>query len=294
MPTLTLPAKPPFSFRSVVYSHGWMQLAPFAYDEPSAALSWTDRLSSGRVLEVRARQAAGGIAIETRGVLGKADRADLEGRASWMFGLEMDFSKFYALARKEPKLASAEKAARGRILRSPTFFEDVVKTILTTNTLWAATKRMTANLVGQFGEPLSSDPDKHAFPTPERLAPVTEETLRAQTRLGYRAPYVRELAVRTASGELDLESLRTSGLPTPELRKELMRIKGIGGYAAANLLMILGRYDYLTVDSWARKMVSQEWYGGAPVDTPEVEAHFEQWGKWKGLAYWFWEWSKPS
>jgi len=294
MPTLTLPAKPPFSFRSVVYSHGWMQLAPFVYDEPSATLSWIDRLPSGRVLEVRVREALGGIALETAGRLTKAELSELEARAAWMFGLQMDFSEFYARARREPKLANAEKSGRGRILRSPTLFEDVVKTILTTNTLWAATKRMTANLVTQFGEPLPSDPGRHAFPTPSRLAAATEAQLRAETRLGYRAPYILELAARTASGELDVESLRTSALPTPDLRKELMRIKGIGGYAAANLLMLLGRYDYLTVDSWARKMVSQEWYDGRPVEPPEVEAHFEQWGQWKGLAYWFWEWSNPS
>jgi 3-methyladenine DNA glycosylase/8-oxoguanine DNA glycosylase len=294
MPTLTLPAKPPFSFHSVVYSHGWMQLSPFAYDESASTLAWVARLSTGRVLEVRAREVPGGIALEVAGKLTRVEQSELEAQAFWMFGLGMDFSEFYALARKEPKLASAKKSARGRILRSPTLFEDVVKTILTTNTLWGATKRMTANLVNQFGEPLASDPNKRAFPTASRLAAATEAQLRAETRLGYRAPYIQELAVRTASGELEIEALRTSDLPTPELRKELMRIKGIGGYAAANLLMILGRYDYLTVDSWARKMVSQEWYGGGPVDTPEVEAHFEKWGKWKGLAYWFWEWSKPS
>jgi 3-methyladenine DNA glycosylase/8-oxoguanine DNA glycosylase len=271
-----------------------MQLAPFSYDEPSASLAWIDRLSSGRALEVRAREAPGGIALETAGSLSKPEQAELRERAAWMFGLEMDFSEFYALARSEPKLASAEKTGRGRILRSPTLFEDVIKTILTTNTLWAATKRMTLNLVTQFGDPLPSDPARHAFPTPERLATAAEAVLRAETRLGYRAPYIPALAARVACGELDIEALRTSDLPTPELRNELMGIKGIGGYAAANLLMLLGRYDYLTVDSWARKQVSQEWYGGQPVGQAEVEARFEKWGKWKGLAYWFWEWSNPS
>jgi 3-methyladenine DNA glycosylase/8-oxoguanine DNA glycosylase len=203
----------------------------------------------------------------------------------------MDFSEFYRLARREPKLARAETAARGRILRSPTFFEDVVKTLLTTNTLWAATRRMAANLVGQFGEPLPGDPARCAFPTPARLAGTTEQVLRSETRLGYRAPYVLELAARTASGELDLEALRTSDLPTLELRKELMRIKGIGTYAAANLLMILGHYDYLTVDSWALKLVSHEWHAGGPVEPAQVEEHFAAWGKWKGLAYWFWDWA---
>ena len=93
-----------------------------------------------------------------------------------------------------------------------------------------------------------------------------------------------------ASGELDLESLKTSDLPTLELRKELLKIKGIGPYAAANLLMILGRGDFIPVDSWAMKLVSYEWHEGEPVTPRQVEEHFEGWGEFKGLAYWFWDW----
>jgi 3-methyladenine DNA glycosylase/8-oxoguanine DNA glycosylase len=78
------------------------------------------------------------------------------------------------------------------------------------------------------------------------------------------------------------------------LRKELLSIKGIGAYAAANLLMLLGRYDYLPVDSWALKMVSLEWHQGAAIGVKEVEQAFERWGKWKGLAYWFWSWDNPQ
>jgi 3-methyladenine DNA glycosylase/8-oxoguanine DNA glycosylase len=65
----------------------------------------------------------------------------------------------------------------------------------------------------------------------------------------------------------------------------------VGNYAAANLLMLLGYYNYLTVDSWALKMVSHEWYGGEPITPWEVEQAFEKWGDWKGLAYWLWDWS---
>jgi 3-methyladenine DNA glycosylase/8-oxoguanine DNA glycosylase len=70
-----------------------------------------------------------------------------------------------------------------------------------------------------------------------------------------------------------------------------MSIKGVGGYAAANLLMILGRYDFIPIDSWAIKIVSHEWNGGKPVEPATVEAAFERWGAWKGLAFWFWDWS---
>jgi 3-methyladenine DNA glycosylase/8-oxoguanine DNA glycosylase len=187
-------------------------------------------------------------------------------------------------------LARAEEKAQGRVLRCPSLFEDVVKTILTTNTLWAATRRMTANLVDQYGDPLPADPARRAFPTPGRLARTTEARLRSKTRLGYRAPYVLELARAIASGKLDLEALKDEALPTADLRKRLLAIKGVGNYAAANLLILLGRYDFLPVDSWALKMVSQEWHDGKPVGPAEVEAAFERWGKWKGLAYFNWDW----
>ena len=181
--------------------------------------------------------------------------------------------------------------AQGRILRSPSLFEDTVKTILTTNTSWDGTKRMAAALVAEFGTPLLADPACHAFPAPKQIAVLDEETLRSVAGLGYRAPYVLALSRAVAAGDLDLESWKTADIPTDELRQRLLAIKGVGSYAAANLLILLGHYDFVPVDSWARTMVSQEWHHGEPVGQAEVEAAFESWGAWKGLAYWFWDWS---
>ncbi|MGD2144287.1 MAG: Fe-S cluster assembly protein HesB, partial [Anaerolineae bacterium] len=176
-------------------------------------------------------------------------------------------------------------------LRSPTFFEDVVKTILTTNTSWPGTIRMVARLVAEFGAPLPSDPLRCAFPPPARLAETNEQSLRS-AGLGYRAPYVLELARSVASRAFDLETLKTADLPTVRLREQLLAIKGVGDYAAANLLMLLGRHDFVPVDSWAKMMVSREWHDGRTVGRAEVEAAFERWGPWKGLAFWFWDWKQ--
>lgn len=289
---LNLPARPPFSFSSVVRSHGWMQLAPFILDQDSGDLRYAHQLASGRVVDLLLQAAPGGegVRVKTGADLDEAEVAEVARKVGWMLGLDMDFSTFYARARRTPKLAQTEAEARGRVLRSATFFEDTVKTILTTNTSWAGTIRMVGTLVEQFGAPLPDEPDRRAFPTPGRLAQSDVATLRNETRLGYRAPYVLELAQAEAGGELDLEAYKTSDLPTPELRKALLAIKGVGPYAAANLLMLLGRYDYLPVDSWALKVVSHEWHAGEPIGPAEVEAAFEDWGQWKGLAFWFWDW----
>jgi 3-methyladenine DNA glycosylase/8-oxoguanine DNA glycosylase len=150
---------------------------------------------------------------------------------------------------------------------------------------------MVEALVSLYGVPLPGDPARAAFPTPEQVASAGQEALRHEARLGYRAPYVFELGRAVAAGELDLEALKTTDLPTPDLRKRLLAIKGVGDYAAANLLVLLGRYDWIPVDSWAIKVVSHEWYEGQPIGRAEVEAAFERWGAWRGLAYWFWDWA---
>jgi 3-methyladenine DNA glycosylase/8-oxoguanine DNA glycosylase len=296
---LTLAAYQPFSLSAVAKSHGWVRLAPFGTDTRTGGLTYVEQLDSGRVVGLLIQEATGGVSVEVNGQLSEAECEQVTRKVEWMLGLDQDFSAFYGLARKEPKLAYVEEQAQGRILRSPTLFEDTIKTILTTNTSWAGTIRMVEALVSQFGAPLPADPTRHAFPAPDQLAATDEETLRSSVRLGYRAPYVLELARSVASGALrlrsrqalDLDSLKAADIPTAQLRKRLLAIKGVGDYAAANLLMLLGRYDFVPVDSWAVKMVSHEWYGGEPVGRAEVEVAFERWGEWQGLAYWFWDWS---
>jgi 3-methyladenine DNA glycosylase/8-oxoguanine DNA glycosylase len=288
---MTLTARQPFNFNSVVKSHGWVQLAPFGFDEDGAVLSYVDRLSNGRLTRYRISAAPAGVSLDAPGRFSKAEQNEMRGKAEWMLGLDQDFSAFYRAARLEPKLRRVRRLAHGRVLRSPTFFEDVLKTILTTNTLWGATKRMNLNLIAAFGEPLDDSSDSpRAFPTPESIAKSTTAVLRETVRVGYRASAIHELATRVACGDLDLEAFKTSTLPTLELRNELLKMRGIGPYAAANLLMILGRSDFIPVDTYALKMVSHEWHRGKPITAKEVEKAFRKWGEYKGLAFWFWDW----
>ncbi|NTU55802.1 MAG: hypothetical protein HGA79_06100, partial [Anaerolineales bacterium] len=194
--SLHLPARKPFNFTSVLNSHGWLQLAPFSYDENTNTVSYILHLSKGRVIELKMSDGKDGVNVETDR-LNKAEQKEVMDAVTWMFGLDMDFSAFYAASRAEPKLARAKKQALGRVLRSPTLFEDVVKTIFTTNTLWGATINMTRKLVDEFGSPLTggrvvpSDSDGRtlapeastgvetkSFPTPEAIAASNPETIK--------------------------------------------------------------------------------------------------------------------
>ena len=295
MTTFELAARKPFNFPSVVNSHGWRQLAPFRFENDT--LYYMDHLSTRRAVEYRISASPEGVQVQTD-KLTKIEQKEAAEKVTWMFGLDQDFSDFYAASRLEPKLARAKKQALGRVLRSPTLFDDVIKTILTTNTLWAATKNMTRKLVDEFGastmsgkligSPLSAD--NKSFPTPAAIAASSPEYLKEKIRVGYRATAIHDLAVRVATRKYDLEALKHSALPTLELRKELLTIMGVGPYAAANLLMLLGRSDFIPVDSWALILVSHEWYKGKPISAKEVEKRFAKWGAYKGLAFWFWDW----
>jgi 3-methyladenine DNA glycosylase/8-oxoguanine DNA glycosylase len=287
----TLTARPPFSLQRVIDSHGWVQLLPFAGSDTAVGFDYVVELTSGRVLSFHVDQVERGVRVTGQATLSKPEGTELEQIVAWMLALDQDFSAFYAAARQEPKLAQVEEKVQGRFLRSARLFEDVVKTILTTNTTWGGTKRMVLELVNTFGARLPEDESRRAFPTPARLAEADIETLQKKARLGYRAPYVLELAQRIAGGDLDLEGWKTAVIPTEELRKQLLSLKGVGPYAAASLLMLLGHYDFVPVDSWAFKLVSHEWYDGKPVGRAEVEKAFADWGQWKGLAYWFWDWA---
>lgn len=292
MKEIILSAVQPFSYQSVVRSHGWAQLAPFTWDRETDALAYNFCLESGRVVVLNFGSAENALLVSVSDDLSPDETQQVESAASWMFGLDQDLSSFYVLAQREPKLAHIVKNAQGRVLRSPTIFEDVVKTILTTNTQWGGTKRMVRELVDAYGNCDFKSETARAFPLPQAIAVDTLEAYNSKVRHGYRAPYILELAKRAADGELELESLKSNNLSTAEIRQQLLQIKGVGNYAAANLLMILGHYDTIPIDSWAHKVVSKEFFGGEPVTSAQIESIFEPWGDFKGLAYWFWQWDE--
>ena len=125
------------------------------------------------------------------------DRRRIAGFIARMFRLDDDLSPFYRRIADDENLSWAAAGA-GRLLSSPTVFEDVVKTICTTNCAWSATIRMTTALVARGGG---------AFPEPQLLAATPDAWYRDVARMGYRGPYVKSIARDVAAGALDLESL---------------------------------------------------------------------------------------
>jgi 3-methyladenine DNA glycosylase/8-oxoguanine DNA glycosylase len=275
-----------FSLRETIEAHGWHQLLPFRWDREAGVLERVEEVTHGRVVLLRiAEPEAGRLTIEGAGA---AERAEVTARVRRMLQLDLALEAFHTFCAERPGLAHVPERRQGRMLRCATLWEDAVKVILTTNTTWGQTKSMSARILNHFGAPCPTEPERRAFPGPERIAAVSLEDFAEVARVGYRAAAIHGLACDIQNGATELEALQTEPLDTPTLRKRLLALRGVGPYAAATLLLYLGSGDHINVDSWARTLVGKEL--GRPVTDAEVHAFFADYTPWRGLAYSFYAW----
>ena len=277
---------PRFSFWRTVYSHGWCALPPFSVDKENGSLSRLFELKDGSLVFCKVKGKPFGLHVKTRSrkSLTFHQRTQIRDLLSECLRLREDFSAFYKEAQRQPHYRWIPKAGAGRLLRAPSVFEDVVKMICTTNCSWALTEVMVGNLTALLGKSLGDG--LSSFPSPASIAGTTEAFLRKNIRSGYRSPYILELASAVARGKLDLEAWRSSTLPTDELFEQVKSVKGMGDYAAGNILKLLGRYDYLGLDSWVRGRFYELHAKGRRVRDTVIEKHYASLGQWKGLFFW--------
>ena len=283
----------PVDLWRTIRSHGVVDLPPMRVDAEGRALEATLPVEGARPRRIRVVEDGPRTAlVEITGrPLGKRDKSRLLAAVRHVLRLDDDLSPFYARAAKDPDLAWVLHGA-GRLVRSPTVFEEVVKTICTTNCAWSATQRMVGALVAGLGEPAegvrADGPYGRAFPTPAAMAKVEPDFFRDVVRAGYRGAYLRSLAESVASGELDLEALGRASreeLPDEELAAALLALPGVGPYAASHVMIMLGRYSPLILDSWTRPTYARL-TGGRPKKDATIVRRFRGYGPYAGLAFW--------
>jgi len=284
----------PVALRRTIDSHGFSELPPMRLEASIPSLETTLAVPRGapRVVHIGPGPRSGSAAVEVLGrPPGAATAASLIGTVRHVLRLDADLSEFYAAAAADPDLSWATSGA-GRKLRSPTVFEDVVKTICTTNCTWSATERMVGAIVQHLGVPAAGAPAdgpyRRSFPTPEAMAGVGEDFYREVARAGYRGAYLLELARGVAAGTVDLEEL---GRATPEevsddeVEERLLALPGVGPYAAAHIMMTIGRYSRLILDSWTRPKYARL-AGKRTVKDAAIVRRFRPYGRYAGLAFW--------
>jgi 3-methyladenine DNA glycosylase/8-oxoguanine DNA glycosylase len=275
-----------FNFTRTALSHGWYGLVPFSYDKATRRLHRTIQIDDGVIVHCIMTGKDHSIDVEIAGSssLNKRQYDEVKTALRTCLRLDEDFDEFHAEAKRHSTFRWIARAGAGRMLRSPSVFEDVVKMICTTNCTWALTTIMVTNLVQKFGNRF--DGNTWAFPSPGVIAGSSERVLRKEIKAGYRSPYLLELAERVASGKLNLEAWKESSLSTDELFKEMRSVKGIGPYAAGNVMKLIGRYDYLGLDSWVRAKYYELHHNNRKVKDSTIERHYRPYGKWRGLFFW--------
>ena len=268
---VSLPLPSHFSFDAVVRSHGWYDLPPFSYDRAAGTLATR---VEGRPAVFRARGAR--LLAEGDGL----SAARLRAAARRIFSLDAELSAFDAALSADPSLRRALRRGGGRMLRGADVFEDAVKMLLTTNCSWEATRGMVRRLIEL------ASPDGLSFPGPDVVARFSPAVLRLRVRCGYRARSLSRFARRVASGRLDLPSWEDRSRPAAEIRDAILEEDGFGPYAAEGLLRILGRHDYLALDSWVRQKYRSLHPGSKKKTDASIARRYARHGDYRGLAMW--------
>ncbi|GAB5519092.1 MAG: hypothetical protein RhofKO_13430 [Rhodothermales bacterium] len=278
--SLTIRVPAPYDFFASTRGHGWIALAPFVPTDDGFAR--THRLKSGTVVRVtvRAEQQhdATLVLAELAPSLSAAEVAEVDAMLRHGLRLDENFADFYTRCEAHGGIYT-DAIGKGRLVRSPSVFEDAFKTICTTNTTWWQTKTMVARTVEHLG-PAHADGSR-CFPTVDVVRGAGVAFFKEVVRAGYRSEALVALAERAD----ELEALHDGSLPTAEVRKRLLSFRGIGPYAAATMLMLLGRYDALAIDSEVRAFVGRTYCDGRHPSDAEIRSVYTDWGRWRYLAY---------
>jgi len=288
------PAGEVIDLRRVFVSHGIASLPPMRVDEKAWTFEITVPLAGigARTLAISQARPGHGVISVAGGISTPRVAEAVMRQVRHILSLDVDLTSFYAVARGDPDLAWVVQGA-GRMVRSPTVFEDVVKTICTTNTSWGGTTRMVNALVEHLGAKAprapAGGPYGRAFPTPQAMADAPADFYKKVVGAGYRGAYLKALATDVAKGRVELETLGAASrdeLPDGDVAARLQALPGVGPYAAAHIMLMLGRYDRLILDSWTRPTYARLLGRKRPVSDRTIERRFQRYGPYAGLAFW--------
>jgi len=264
-------------------AHGWKSLAPFSWDADDNTLRFAVLTGEGPV-DLRVKQKGSNIeaAVFSSGKLETTSKKRLKLEIKRSLGLDVDTTGLLAKAKKAgPEYGRLVRKGAGRILRAPTLWEDMAKTLFTTNCTWALTVKICSELCSDtFVDPAPSG--IYPFPSFEKVNSFTHGMIRKLVPVGYRAPYFKLLAERFCHDPAlgDIESAKSD---TIRVRKIISGLKGFGPYACAHVQVLTGRFQDIPVDTVVTSYLKKV----HRVRKPEayIKRKYKAWGeyKWWGL-----------
>ncbi|MCC6426129.1 MAG: hypothetical protein IT435_04840 [Phycisphaerales bacterium] len=293
----TIPVPADFNLPRDACSYGYFLLFPNNWDPAESVFTRILDLKDGpATLRItQAKGAGAALRVDSGRTLSGVDRNTARDQITRMFRLDEDKAhadRFHGL---DPRF---KKSGRFRLMRSPTLFEDVIKTVTSCNVTWGSTILMNRRLCECFGR-------SGAFPTPQKLARTAPALLRGRCSVGYRDTRIVELAMlfsgkKVVTGikkkelaPVDAAWLEDPATPDDQVFEALLELPGIGPYAAANIMQLLGRYSRLPLDTESvrhGKMVLG-FRGSSAQIMKRVHKHFAPMEDQAFRSYWFELWT---
>jgi len=265
----------------ILRSHGWAYLAPCEVTD--AGFRYPILLGSRTTITVDVSGLAAGIRVRADRTLGPRQEDQVKRAVRHMLSIDFPLDEFITMCRQKraPALLRLARRGWGRMLRSPAFWEDAIKTLCTTNASWGYTQKMCANLCAVLGR--SAKSGLKAMPLPQDILAAGERVLVEEVGMGYRSKSLIGLAERTTSGDVPW-LLNVSLKPDAETaEREISSWHGFGKYATRHLLVLMGFHRYLPIDREVGTHLGIRKPGdkGSDLDS----AHFDDWGKFRFTAY---------
>ncbi len=190
------------------------------------------------------------------------------------FDLDRDYETVEKSCWEYPIAQRAMQLLPGmRVLNQPPW-EALLTFILSANNNVQRIRQLVERLIASFGE-------NGAFPTPQKLASVSEQELRA-IGCGYRAPYLIRTAKMVQDG-FDLEALRK--MSYADAHKRLLGLQGVGDKVADCVqLFALGFSEAFPVDVWVERLMKQWFPSDASGKRAIVRQAHEMFGKNAGIV----------
>lgn len=196
----------------------------------------------------------------------------------------LDLGRDYSAIKKSVSvngvMERAVKCGYGIRILHQEFFETLISFIISQRSSIPKIKSTVGKMCEFYGEKIDFEGRSfYSFPSCETLASLSEEDFRA-LGVGYRAPYLTRAARSIAEGEISEKELLL--LPTPDARKKLMTMYGVGDKVCDCILLFsLARYDLFPSDVWIKRVMAED-FGAEEAEAKSVgEAIF---GKYSGFA----------
>ena len=284
---LTIQTPADYRFIRDACSYGYFLLAPNLWDPDRKTMTRPLHLDEGiatlTIAQPEKKKGSPLKVVADRALTSK-ERAQAKKQLTRMLCLDDDtVADFHKV---DPRW---KKSGKARLVRSPTPFEDIIKTVTSCNVTWPSTVNMNKRLCQTLGAKCEN---AHAFPTAEKMARTRPGTLRGRCRVGYRDQRMVDLAKLFVKGEIDEAWLNDPSTDDEDVFRFLVTLPGIGPYAASNIMQLLGRYSRIALDTESVRH-GKTVLGMSGTDAQimkKVAAHFEPFGEHKFKSYWFELW----